>query len=143
MSLVCVRQVAVLFVACLPMALITGCSWDEGDKHYVRIHLENEGDAPVTFLAIGPSEAALETAQNRLSRPLPPKAVYSVSLSRPGNYWVRAEVETEGYTVERIEGPLRAQRGVLDWRFKEVDARPLYAAAAPYRAAGRISLSSN
>ena len=101
-----------------------------GVKSVTRIHLENGADAALTFLAIGVSEEALKTAENRLCRPLPPDSVYSAVLSRPGNYWVRAEVETDGYRLERILGPIRLANGVSDWRFHTLDSGPLYSMGA-------------
>ena len=123
--------------------LILGSCSPEPTKGIIRIHLANEGDSALTFLAIDTSEAALATAVNRLAKPLPPNAVYSAVLSRSGNYWVRAEVETDGYTLERIEGPVRVGRGVATLPLRQVDARPLYASSSPYRPAGRISFKSN
>ncbi|MBX3176460.1 MAG: hypothetical protein KF886_03800 [Candidatus Hydrogenedentes bacterium] len=149
------RPVALLLVSGV-FPLVIGCSSSQDPQTFTRLHLENESREPVTFLAIGTSEADLATAENRLSQPLPPRAVYSAIVSRPGNYWVRAEIEAEGYTIERIEGPVRLGRGVHDWRFQQVDARPLYsgresagAASAPpgpstvQTAAGLISFRSN
>ena len=118
-----------LLVVCGVVVLQSG-ELTHDSRGFTRVHLENASDSTLTFLAIGTSEGALATAENRLSGPLPPRAVYSAVVSRPGNYWIRTEVETEGYTLERIEGPIRLHRGVCQWRFSELDARPLYTTGA-------------
>lgn len=119
-------------IACLSLLLAAGCT-PEASKNYTRMHLQNQSDTVVTFLAIEVTEEALADAGNRLPKPLPPDSVYSAVLSRPGNYWVRTQVETEGYIVERIEGPVRVSRGVLDWRFEKVDGGPIYGDAVAGR----------
>ncbi|MDP2323987.1 MAG: hypothetical protein Q8N51_08155 [Gammaproteobacteria bacterium] len=136
------RRWSAFALVCASGLNLTSCS-PAPTKGIIRIHLGNEGDTALSFLAIDTSEAALATAANRLAKPLPPHAVYSAVLSRSGNYWVRAEVETDGYTVERIEGPVRVGRGVATLPLKQVDARPLYLSSVPYSPAGRISFSSN
>lgn len=147
------RHTAALALAGLTIALLAGCSAPDS-KGFTRMHLENDSDTAVTFLAIGTSEVALEHAENRLAQPLPPHAVYSAVLSRPGNYWVRTEVETDGYMIKRVEGPVRLGRGVSNWQFNQIDSGPLYPgprdglvtlsqASEAYSAAGRMSLSSN
>lgn len=114
---------------CLVMISMAGCV-AEDPKGYTRMHLQNESDANITFLAIDVSEDALSNAENRLLKPLAPDAVYSAVLSRPGNYWVRTEVETDGYIVQRVAGPVRVSRGVLDWPLEKIDATPLYSTTA-------------
>lgn len=116
-------------LACLFLMTFVGCTVDN-PKGYTRMHLQNESDADITFLAISTSEEALSNAENRLLKPLAPDAVYSAVLSRPGNYWVRTEVETDGYIVQRLDGPLRVSRGVHDWSLQKIDAAPLYGATA-------------
>lgn len=137
-----VFRYAGMALGCTLLLFLSSCA-PESAKGFTRIHLANEGGAALTFLAIDTSEPGLATAVNRLSKPLPPHAVYSAVLSRPGNYWVRTEVETDGYTIERIEGPIRVSRGVATLPLKRVDAQPLYAAVTAYPPAGRISFSSN
>lgn len=150
------RRPVALLVVCSVITLITGCTPSEDTQSFTRLHLENETRDSVTFLAISASEAELKTAENRLSHPLPPRAVYSAIVPRPGNYWVRTEIDADGYTIERVEGPVRLGRGVHDWRFQQVDARPLYSSletdGAAYlapgpsviqTAAGLISFRSN
>lgn len=145
MKLASLRGCAALLLAGLLAGVMGGCS-APAYKGVSRIHLVNQGDEAVTFLAIGTSEDALGTAGNRLTRPIPAKSVYSAVLSRPGNYWIRTGVETDGYIVERLEGPIRVGEGVANWEFKKVDSRPLYAAianAAHGAPAGRISFNNN
>jgi len=142
-------------LAASAVALITGCGV-ETTAPVTRLHLENASDAQVTFFAIDVSEQAVVDADNRLSQPLEPDSVYSALLTRPGNYWVRAEFEYGGHVIERIEGPMRVSRGISDWQFTTLDARPLYEGQKPAPAqniptlplalnqrAGRISFSSN
>lgn len=137
------------------LGLAVGCG-GSAPTRITRIHMENASDSPLTLIAVGFSEQEVERAPNRLLEPLEPDSVYSALLSRPGNYWVRTEVEERGHTIERIEGPLRVSRGILDWQFKEIDVRPLYDHGARPRkdmrpsglalaqpAAGRMSFSSN
>lgn len=143
----------------LGFGLSAGCGASD-PASVTRLHLENASDSPVTFIAVGFSERDVEQASNRLPKPLEPASVYSALLSRPGNYWVRTEFEEGGHTIERIEGPLRVSRGILNWQFTTLDVRPLYvgsdqddgyAGAAVKRsglaiiqpAAGRMSFSSN
>ncbi len=143
----------------LGFGLSAGCGVSESAT-VTRLHLENASDSPLTFIAVGFSEHEVEKASNRLPKPLEPDSVYSAILSRPGNYWVRMEFEEGGHTIERIAGPLRVSRGILDWQFTALDVRPLYeghdqdgsnAGGAVKRsglaiiqpAAGRISFSNN
>ena len=139
----------------LGLGVATGCGINS-TASVTRLHLENASDAPVTFFAIGVSEQEVAAAANRLTQPLEPDSVYSALLARPGNYWVRAEFEVGGHVIERIEGPMRVSRGISDWQFTTLDARPLYdgqncatvqnAAALPLsllQRAGRISFNSN
>ena len=140
----------------LSLGMTTGCGLDSPTS-FTRLHLENASDAPVTFFAIGVSEQEVVEADNRLPHPLEPDSVYSALLTRPGNYWVRAEFEEGGHVIERIEGPMRVSRGVSDWQFTTLDARPLYEGQSPVattqntaglslalvQRAGRMSFSSN
>jgi len=141
------------------LSLGAGCGTSDSAS-VTRIHLENASDSPITLIAVGLSEQDVERAANRLPKPLEPDSVYSAVLTRPGNYWVRAEFKEGGHTIERIEGPFRVSRGILDWRFTTLDVRPLYrdphlderGAGTALRsggitlaqpAAGRMSFSSN
>lgn len=138
----------------LGFGLASGCGNSE-PASVTRLHLENASDSPVTFIAVGFSEEDVEQAPNRLPKPLEPDSVYSALLSRPGNYWVRTEFEERGHTIERIEGPFRVSRGILDWQFTTLDVRPLYEGRGagtvvksvgftrPQPAAGRMSFNSN
>ena len=114
---------------CLAALLFAGC--DRSDKQdFTRIHLANGSSSAVVYLAIEDSEMAAAQAANRLAQPLPPRAIYSAVLSRPGNYWVRTETEAGGSTIRRIEGPIRLGRGVHNWEFTREDEKPLYEASA-------------
>lgn len=142
-------------ITLLGLGVATGCGLNPAAP-VTRLHLENASDAPVTFFAIAVSEQEVAAAANRLTHPLEPDSVYSALLARPGNYWVRAEFEADGHVIERIEGPMRVSRGISDWQFSTLDARPLYegqnsvtvqnTAALPLarvQRAGRMSFNSN
>lgn len=142
-------------LATLALGTASGCDLEPATS-VTRFHLENGSNAPLTFFAIGVSEQELAEAKNRLVRPLEPDSIYSAFLNRPGNYWVRAEFEESGHIIERIEGPLRVSRGISDWRFTALDARPLYEGQGPVapqntggmsvaliQRAGRMSFNSN
>ena len=144
------RTPSLITLAFLSTSLATGCGL-ESTAPVTRLHLKNASDAPVTFFAIGVSEQEVALADNRLSQPLKPDSVYSALLTRPGNYWVRTEFEENGHVIERIEGPMRVSRGISDWHFTTLDARPLYEdekvlpalPLALVQRAGRMSFSSN
>lgn len=108
---------------------LLGCGGTEKPGS-TRMHLANESDFTLVFLAIEDSEMEASTASNRLPRPLPPHAVFSAVLSRPGNYWVRTETESGGSIIRRIEGPVRLGLGIHDWEYTAEDEAPLYRAAA-------------
>ncbi len=111
--------------------LALGC--DQSNKQdFTRVHLANSSDAALVFLAIETSEARATEATNRLSHPLPPTAVYSAVLPRPGNYWIRTETEVGDAIVRRVIGPVRLGRGVFDWEYTSQDEVPLYQ-TAPYQ----------
>lgn len=109
----------------LGILMLAGCKIS--DTHTsTRMHLANGSDTPVVFLAIEDSETGASVAPNRLASPLPPKAVYSAILSRPGNYWILTETAAAGSVIRRIEGPIRVERGVHNWMFTREDVVPLY-----------------
>lgn len=120
------RRTVPAAIACLSGFLaLSGCGGPE-KQVFTRIHLANGSDSELVYLAIADSEMAVSVASNRLSHPLPPHTVYSAVLSRPGNYWVRTELESEGSTIRRIEGPIRLGRGIHQWEFTGEDEKPLY-----------------
>ncbi len=143
-------------VVLVALLLAAGCG-EPDTTSVTRLHLENASDAPVTFIAVGVSEQEVAVAANRLPKPLEPSSVYSAILSRPGNYWVRTEFQEGGHTIQRIDGPLRISRGILDWQFTTLDVRPLYESgdhanrtaaslhglSRTQPAAGRMSFSNN
>ncbi len=122
----------------LALTLLGGCGRTES---YVptRMHLSNESQSPVLFLAIEDSELAASTAENRLAQPLLPNVVFSAVLSRPGNYWVRTETQEGGSTVRRIVGPIRLGGGVFAWDLTREDEAPLYNSAV--EVGSRIALA--
>lgn len=125
------RMVSCTILGILAPLFVTGC--DYSDKHdYTRVHLANGSDATLVFLAIETSESGATEAVNRLSHPLPPTAVYSAVLPRPGNYWIRTETEEGDAVVRRVIGPVRLGRGVYDWEYTPQDEVPLYQ-SAPYQ----------
>ena len=138
----------------LGFGLASGCENSE-PASVTRLHLENASDSPLTVVAVGLSQQDVEQAANRLPKPLEPDSIYSALLTRPGNYWVRTEFEEGGHTIERIEGPFRVPRGILDWQFTALDVRPLYEGrdagtviksvgfTRRQPAAGRMSFNSN
>jgi len=123
------RLVPASIVVTLGVLLVTGCG-RSGNQNFTRIHVANSCGAAVIYLAIEDSEMAAKEASNRLASPLMPHAIYSAVLSRPGNYWVRTETESGGSTIQRLEGPIRVERGVHTWELKREDEMPLYRAAS-------------
>lgn len=154
----CAKTICQTLFPVLCLGLGAGCG-GEAPPSFTRLHMENSSGAPVTFFAIGISEREVEGAPNRLLQPLEPDSVFSALLTRPGNYWVRAEFESGGHVIERIEGPMRVSHGVSDWQFNTLDVRPLYEGhdaksiktpappllqnVALAHRAGRMSFSSN
>lgn len=109
------------------LVTLIGAGCNASDKQdFTRVHLANGSDAALVFLAIETSESGATEAANRLSHPLPPTAVYSAVLPRPGNYWIRTETEVGDAIVRRVIGPVRLGRGVYDWKYTREDEVPLY-----------------
>lgn len=119
------RMVSCTLLGILAPLFVMGC--DRSDKQdYTRVHLANGSNAALIFLAIETSESRATEAVNRLAHPLPPTAVYSAVLPRPGNYWIRTETEEGDAIVRRVIGPVRLGRGVYDWEYTPQDEVPLY-----------------